>query len=343
MSNDPLASFPAPGGEPPRFEQPAPPRFDEPPQPRSSMPPAPQKTRLWLHFMLFGLTLLSMQYTAMRAGAIPGHTLIGSGAYQAVSLLGILLVHEAGHYIASRLHRVPASPPYFIPLPLVGFGTLGAVITMNDRIRSRKALLDIGAAGPLAGMLVALPVLYIGLRMSTVAPLGKEPYMQEGQSILYWLMKRVALGPIPAGSDVMLHPMAFAGWGGLFLTMLNLLPWGQLDGGHIAFALFGNNQHRFARWFRRGLLVACAYNVVTMLVPALLHRSRQTWIEATGSCIFWLVWYGITGAMKWFAGEDHPPFEPESLGRPRQLVAIACLILFVLLFLPTPMAIYPGQ
>jgi membrane-associated protease RseP (regulator of RpoE activity) len=337
MSHEPLAGFPAPLGTPPTLAQPRP----EPERESSVPPPAPQRSRLWLHLLLFALTLASMQITAMSGGALPGHSAFVTGAYQAVSLLGILLVHEAGHYIASRLHRVPASLPFFVPLPFLGFGTLGAVITMNDRIRSRKALLDIGAAGPIAGMVVALPILYVGLRMSEVTPLGKDGYIQEGQSILYWLMKRVAVGPIPEGSDVMLHPMAFAGWGGLFLTMLNLLPWGQLDGGHIAFALFGKDQHRFARWFRSGLLLAFAYNVVMFLIPALLQRSRQTWVEALGTCSFWLIWYGITGAMKHFAGEDHPPFEPAPLGRPRQLVAIGCLVLFVLLFLPTPMALYP--
>jgi membrane-associated protease RseP (regulator of RpoE activity) len=336
MSHEPLAGFPAPLGTPPALDQPELPR-------ESSIPPEAGKSRIWLHLVLFGLTAASMQFTAMGAGALPGHSVFVTAAYQALSLLGILLVHEAGHYVAARLHRVPASLPFFVPLPFVGFGTLGAVITMRDRIRSRKALLDIGAAGPLAGMVVALPILYIGLRMSEVTPLGKDGYVQEGQSILYWLMKRLAVGHIPDGSDVQLHPMAFAGWGGLFLTMLNLLPWGQLDGGHIAFALFGKDQHRFARWFRSGLLVAFAYNVVVFLIPALLHRSRQTWAEAAGTCSFWLIWYGITGAMKHFAGEDHPPFEPAPLGRSRQLVAIGCLVLFVLLFLPTPMAIYPPQ
>jgi membrane-associated protease RseP (regulator of RpoE activity) len=335
MSHEPLAGFPAPTGSPPTFES-------TPYQRESSIPPEPQRSRWWLHVLLFGLTMASMQLTAMGGAALPGHSAAATAAYQALSLLGILLVHEAGHYIAARLHGVPASLPFFVPLPFVGFGTLGAVITMRDRIRSRKALLDIGAAGPLAGMLVALPILFIGLRMSEVTPLGKDLYIQEGQSILYWLMKRLAVGPIPEGSDVQLHPMAFAGWGGLFLTMLNLLPWGQLDGGHIAFALFGKDQHRFARWFRGGLLVAFAYNVVTFLIPALLHRSRQTWVEAAGTCSFWLIWYGITGAMKHFAGEDHPPFEPAPLDRWRQLVAIGCLVLFVLLFLPTPMAIYPA-
>jgi membrane-associated protease RseP (regulator of RpoE activity) len=335
MANDPLVGFPAPLGAPPRYEQPEPPR-------ESSIPPAPQKTRLWLHVLLFGLTVLSMQLTAMsQNGAEPGHWMVGYAAYQALSLIGILLVHELGHYIAARLHRVPASPPYFLPLPLIGlFGTLGAVITMSGRIRSRKALLDIGAAGPIAGMVVALPVLYFGLRMSELGPRSTGHYIQEGQSILYWLMKRLVFGPIGPDQDVQLHPMALAGWGGLCLTMINLLPWGQLDGGHIAFALFGKRQHLFARWFRRALLLAFAYNLYLFVVPVLLKRSTQTLAEAGGNSLFWLMWYGITGLMAKVSGEDHPPFEPGPLGLSRQLLAVFCLVLFVFLFLPTPLAVY---
>lgn len=328
--------FPAPLGAPPRYQQPEPPRD-------SVSPPQPQKPRIWLHFLLFGLTLASMQVTAMNffGAPAPGYSFIGYAAYQAVSLLGILLVHELGHYVAARLHRVPASPPYFLPLPFVGmFGTLGAVITMSDRIRSRKALLDIGAAGPLAGMVVAIPVLYFGLTLSEVTPRSTTGYMQEGQSILYWLMKRAVFGPIGPDQDVQLHPMALAGWGGFMLTMLNLLPWGQLDGGHIAFALFGKQQHRFARWFRRGLLLVFAYNVVVYVIPALMHRSNQSVGDAVATSANWLIWYGITGAMAHFSGEDHPPFEPEPLDLGRQLVAVLCLVLFVLLFLPTPIAFY---
>jgi membrane-associated protease RseP (regulator of RpoE activity) len=334
MANDPLASFPLPVGVPPSYEQPEPPR-------ESSLPPEPQKSRIWLHFLLFGLTAISMQFTAMEFNPPPsGHSLLGFAAYQSVSLLGILLVHELGHYIAARLHGVPASMPYFLPLPRFSvFGTLGAVIAMRDRIHSRKALLDIGAAGPIAGMLVALPVLCWGLSLSVIIP-RSEHFTQEGQSILYWLLKRLVLGPIPADHDVELHPMAFAGWGGMFLTMVNLLPWGQLDGGHIAFALFGERQHVFARWVRRGLLVACAYNLVTLLLPVLLGRSQQPWYAALSASLFWLVWYGITGAMGHFFGADHPPFEPGELGLGRKLLAVGCLVLFVLLFLPTPFAMY---
>lgn len=336
MANDPTASFPEPLGAPPVYAR----------QPelkaRESLPPEPRKPRIWLHFLLFALTLFSMQVTAMNLYGRPsGHSFIGYSAYQAVSLLAILLVHELGHYIAARLHRVPASPPYFLPLPFLGlFGTLGAVITMNDRIRSRKALLDIGAAGPLAGMVVAIPVLYWGLTLSEVVPRATSNVMQEGQSILYWLLKRAVFGPLGPDQDVQLHPMALAGWGGFMLTMLNLLPWGQLDGGHIAFALFGEQQHRFARWVRRGLLLVFAYNLGVYVLPVLQHRSSQSLGDAIATSVNWLVWYGITGLMARFSGEEHPPFEAARLDFGRQLVAVLCLVLFVLLFLPTPMAFY---
>lgn len=337
MSNDPLAGFPAPLGAPPRYE----PDYEEPRE--SVLPREPRKQRIWLHFLLFGLTLLSMQATSMMLNqpAPARQSLMGWAAYQAIPLLGILLVHELGHYIAARLHRVPASPPYFLPLPFLSmFGTLGAVITMSDRIRSRKALLDIGAAGPLAGMVVAIPVLCIGLSLSHVEPRSVSNFTQEGQSLLYWLLKRLMLGPIPADKDVFLHPMAFAGWGGFFLTMINLLPWGQLDGGHIAYALMGNRQHRVATWIRRGLLVVFAYNLFTLVLPVLLHHSTQTLGAAFGNSAFWLFWYGITGGMAKMTGADHPPYEPGPLGPARTAVAWACLILFALLFMPTPIALY---
>ena len=122
--------------------------------------------------------------------------------------------------------------------------------------------------------------------------------------------------------------------------MINLLPWGQLDGGHIAFALFGPRQHVFARWFRRALLVAFAYNLYVFVVPVLLKRSPLTLAEAGMNSAFWLMWYGITGLMARWSGEEHPPYEPGPLGLGRQLVAGLCLVLFVLLFLPTPLAVY---
>ena len=211
---------------------------------------------------------------------------------------------------------------------------------MSGRIRSRTALLDIGAAGPLAGMLVALPVLAIGLSLSTVGP-NPEHYVQEGQSLLYSLMKRAFVGPIPGGWDVQMHPTAFAGWVGLLITMINLLPWGQLDGGHIAYALFGERQNTLALWIRRSLLLLLTYNLVKFCLPVLLHQSAlDPWIAASNS-IFWLVWFGFTGAIAWLSGSaDHPPFEPGELGPGRRFVAWLSLALFVLLFMPTPYAQY---
>ncbi|MFI5309062.1 MAG: site-2 protease family protein, partial [Polyangiales bacterium] len=171
-----------------------------------------------------------------------------------VPLMAILLAHELGHYIAARIHRVPASLPYFIPFPLPPLGTMGAVILMRDRIAKRNALLDIGAAGPLAGLCVALPVLVYGIAVSPVQPEAHGvTYYMEGRSLLYLFLLHALKGPIPAGQDIMLGPTAFAGWAGLLVTMLNLIPAVQLDGGHVACALLGERYERVSRALRRAL------------------------------------------------------------------------------------------
>jgi membrane-associated protease RseP (regulator of RpoE activity) len=275
-----------------------------------------------LNFALFVLTVVSVFVT--------------KGWRFAVPLLAILLAHEFGHYIAARYHRVPASLPYFIPLPFVGpFGTLGAVIAMPDRIRSRNALLDIGASGPIAGMIVALPVLFWGLAQSPVLPHGTA-YTQEGQSLLYFAAKWLVHGTFPAGHDVLLHPVAEAGWGGLFLTMINLLPFGQLDGGHIAYALFGERQNRAAPWIRLAIVPLFLYVLGTNLVPALRIGGTGVIGLAIGNSLFWLVWYALLGVLARVSGHDHPPCEPGELSPFRRAVAWFCLILFVLLFMPRP-------
>jgi membrane-associated protease RseP (regulator of RpoE activity) len=237
---------------------------------------------------------------------------------------------------------VPASLPYFLPLPLLSpFGTMGAVIAMPRRIKSRNALLDIGAAGPLAGMVIAIPVLAYGLALSEVRPNGAEHFVQEGQSILYWLLKLWVLGPIPAGSDVFLHPTALAGWAGFLVTMINLLPWGQLDGGHIAYALLGPVQHQVARLVRLSLLGLFLYNLAVFLLPVLNHQSKLSIGDAVTNSLFWLIWFGFLGAIAWLSrGEEHPPTEPGTLTPMRQAVAIVSLVLFVILFMPTPWAVY---
>lgn len=272
--------------------------------------------------------------------ALPGALL--QGWTFAVPLLAILLTHEFGHYIAARVHRVDASLPYFIPLPVLSpFGTMGAIISMRGRIRSRDALLDIGASGPLAGLAVAVPVLIFGLRWSEVAPLSEHGDL-EGQCLLYLFLKRVVVGPIPAGYDVFLHPTAFAGWAGLLVTMLNLVAVAQLDGGHIAYALFGPRQDRYARALHASLLLVFAFNVARFVGPALLRRpwSGDDIAGALGNSTFWLFWYVIIAVIKRAGGADHPPTEPGELSPLRKGFAVLSLVTFVLLFMPTPWTAY---
>lgn len=307
----------------------------------ASLPPESVDFDWRKNLLLFSATVL----TVFAAGAMmvnrPGEDFaLWRGWTFAVPLLLILLFHEFGHWIAARLHGVPASLPYFIPLPpqLFIFGTMGAVIMMPGRIRSRNALLDIGAAGPLAGMVIAIPALLIGLSTSELGP-QVSGGIQEGQSLLYWFLKRLVFGPIPPGYDVYLNEVAFAGWAGLFITMLNLLPWGQLDGGHIAYALFGERQNTYALWVRRLLPVLFAYNLIQFVLPVVLGNSNLGYSVAIGNSLFWLLWFFITGGLgRMSGGANHPPFEPGELSRGRKIVAAFSLLLFILLFMPTPMA-----
>ena len=183
--------------------------------------------------------------------------------------MAILLAHEFGPLLrgaASTKCRLRC--PFFIPLPLLSpFGTMGAIIGMSGRIRSRNALLDIGAAGPLAGLVVALPVLLIGLAQSR-SRANAGHCAQEGQSLLYLLLKRVVARADPGRLGRLPEPTAFAGWVGLLVTMLNLMPFGQLDGGHIAYALFGEKQNAIARWLHGGLLL------LFVLQPSALRGRR---------------------------------------------------------------------
>ncbi|HEY3500744.1 MAG TPA: site-2 protease family protein, partial [Polyangiaceae bacterium] len=167
------------------------------PYPEVSPPPTAWR-RVRLNLLLFVLTVASV--------------FLMRGPVFCVALMAILLAHEFGHYFAARYHRVPASLPYFIPLPFIGlFGTAGAVIAMRGTIRSRNALLDIGASGPLAGMVLALPILLVGVALSPVI-VSDGPHLQEGQSLLYMLIKWVVHGSFAPGQDILLHPLAEAGW-----------------------------------------------------------------------------------------------------------------------------------
>jgi membrane-associated protease RseP (regulator of RpoE activity) len=317
----------------------------------SAAPPDDNPLRRWrLHLGLFLATTVSVFLTGALYWAgysgqgrlpedIPSFLEFFAGGWTfAVPLLGILVCHEFGHWFAARHHGVPASLPYFLPLPLLSLiGTLGAVIAMPDRIRSRNALFDIGAAGPIAGMVVTIPTLIVGLQLSQIEPISTAG-VQEGQSLLYAALKWWIVGVIPPGHDVLLHPTAFAGWAGLFLTMINMLPWGQLDGGHIAFALFGERQHFYARIMRYGLLALFAYNVLIFAVPVLRGTSTMTWSLVITNSLTWLVWFVLTGIMGRVFGHDHPPFEPGPLSPARRILAAFTLLCFVLLFMPTPLS-----
>jgi membrane-associated protease RseP (regulator of RpoE activity) len=256
----------------------------------------------------------------------------------ALPLMAILLSHEMGHYIAGKIHRVDISPPYFIPLPVM-LGTMGAVIRMRDRIERRNALLDIGAAGPLAGMVVALPVLAYGIWESPVQPLpdtGDGTTFFEGHNLLYAGLIRLLKGPLPEGHDIFLTPTAFAGWAGLLVTQINLVPVGQLDGGHVAYALFGERQNTYASRIHKllpliGVAVSAAY---VYRGWAAGERGDELLGEALAG-MHWIVWAGILALLARFAGKEHPPTEPEPLTRGRRVLAVGTLILFVLLFMPS--------
>ncbi|HSB73987.1 MAG TPA: site-2 protease family protein [Candidatus Methylomirabilis sp.] len=272
----------------------------------------------WLNLALFVATVLTTLFVgAIMEGAQPlaDPWSLLQGVPFSASLLLILGFHELGHYLAARAYGVQVSLPYFIPLPLPPMGTMGAVIRMRSPIPNRKVLFDIGVAGPLLGMLLAVPVIAIGIMLSPVKPVSGV-VLQEGNSLAYLFLKWLIKGPIPDGSDVMLHPMALAGWLGFFVTALNLMPLSQLDGGHIVYAVLGRG-HRKIVWVFLGVLV-------------LLYLVSR-WEG-------WLVWVGLSVAL----GLKHPPplDDLTPLDPPRRFLALIALGLLVVLLTPRPFAIY---
>lgn len=180
-----------------------------------------------IHIVLFILTVAS--------------TLVVGGPAYSFTIILILLGHEMGHYLMSRSYGVKATLPFFLPFPFSPFGTLGAVIRMESPISSRKALFDTGVAGPFTSLCLSIPAIVIGLRFSEVIPTShlREGTIRLGDPLLFAFIQRLVMGHVPENNDILLHPIGYAGWVGLFVTALNLLPVGQLDGGHIAYAIFG--------------------------------------------------------------------------------------------------------
>jgi membrane-associated protease RseP (regulator of RpoE activity) len=311
-------------------------------------------SRLWLHLLLFALTVITTYsaYSGSFGGTEDLERLRLESLAFSLSLMAILGSHEMGHYVLARLHKVDTSLPYFIPLPYVGVGTLGAVIRIRGRIPHRNALVDIGAAGPLAGLVVALPILYWGLCHSRVvdSPMVQAAFPGEnslwvllrelftwamaklthatpspeqaftgqmqlifGDSLLMQALTRLAVGPLPEGKDVLVHPVVIAAWFGLLVTLLNLLPVGQLDGGHLAFAVFGPR----ARWVGKGVALV------------LLGLT----VFATAS---WGVWLVVTSTL---VGFGHPEVvEPEApLSRGRKWICALCLVALIGCAMPIPL------
>jgi membrane-associated protease RseP (regulator of RpoE activity) len=281
-----------------------------------------QPARPVLALTLFALTVVSTflagafffvgseTFDAYRALPFPGWLV--SGAPFAVTLLAILGVHEFGHYFTARYYGVAVSLPYFIPAPML-FGTFGAIIRMRSPARDRNALFDIAAAGPLAGLVVAIPALVLGLSWSQVVPATGEPSLGGfGYSLFTRLFVYLEFGPLD-GMAVMTHPMADAAWVGCFVTALNLFPVGQLDGGRIAYALSAR-RHR-------------ALGVTTWVVLVAMGAL-------TGS-VNWFVWAALLFLL---VGFDHsPPLDDLTpLTRGRRLLGVACLVLVVLLIPPIP-------
>jgi membrane-associated protease RseP (regulator of RpoE activity) len=289
----------------------------------------PQRWKL--NLVLFIATVLSVLATGalsevMARGVAPetllrDPRLLQFGIPFTATLLGILFTHEMGHYIVSRLRGAPASLPYFIPIPpliipglgvLTVTGTLGAVIVQREPFENRRTLLEVAVAGPLAGLVVAIPLLLYGLATSTITPL-QPGYTLEGNSIFYGLAKYLVFRQwLPGGGvDVQLNSVAWGAWIGLLVTMINLLPAGQLDGGHIAYALLGAR----AEWLAYGMMLLCLG----------LGISGAT---------SWLVWVLLIGLM----GPRHPPLFNEVVQlRPVHVVlGVLGLIAFILLFIPYP-------
>ncbi len=274
---------------------------------------AKPRAKITIHIILFLLTLLTTLIAgALQEGVNPLDTpaQIYKGFPFSFALMAILLAHELGHYWIARRHGMNVTLPYFIPAPSF-IGTFGAFIKMRSPARDRRVLLDVGAAGPLVGVAFAIPLLILGLKLSEVRVIQEQMGTRLGSSILLHLTSWILFGPLPEGTDIIIHPVGFAGWIGLLVTSLNLIPVGQLDGGHIAYALLGEKQ-----------------NIISKIVFAgLLALGIFGWPG-------WLLW----ALLLFLMGFRHPPpldgWVP--LDRRRKMIGWLAVVVFSLTFIPIP-------
>jgi membrane-associated protease RseP (regulator of RpoE activity) len=306
-------------------------------------PPLPPRDRVWLHVALLLATvfmttvvggcqylsfehdfipqppILPDQITAYFIGQLTDPIFYLRGLWYSLTVLAILGCHEMGHYLACMYYRVDASLPYFLPAPLPLTGTLGAFIRIRQRIPSKIALFDIGIAGPIAGFVIAVPALFVGLALSRVVrmpeDLDPETLLSLGEPLLFRGAAWLVFGDVPDGYSINMHPMAFAAWFGLLATALNLFPIGQLDGGHVAYAIMG----------RRSAVLS-----VAMVCAAV----GLTWVSLS-----WVVWTILMVVMLAITGPHHPPTLDDDIrmDRPRLILAMIAVVMLIVCFTPAPL------
>lgn len=251
-----------------------------------------------------------------------GSTYLAGGWQYSLAVMSILVFHEFGHYLQCRRYGVPSTLPYFIPMPLTPIGTMGAVIVQQSGVANRRQMFDIAISGPLAGLVVAIPALLWGLNFSSVERIPfNQPYFRFGEPLLIQWIIQWKFGAIPAGYDTSLHPVAFAGWVGIFITALNLIPIGQLDGGHILYCLLGRPARKVSLWLWRGAIGLILFS---------------SW-RGTGDLTGWLVMLALLG----FMGVEHPPTSDDEmpLGLGRTILGWVTLPFIVIGFTPNPISI----
>jgi len=300
------------------------------PTPFAVWQPTPKfRDRVWLHVLLLTLTAASttlvgaghyasflVDFSGVRGLPMPFAALLVRGLWYSATILAILGCHELGHYFACRYYDVDASLPFFIPVPFLLTGTMGAFIRIREPIPSKRMLFDIGIAGPIAGFVVAVPALFIGLSMSHVVrlPADASNLLELGEPMLFKFASWLLWGSQPDGYSLNMHPMAFAAWFGMLATALNLFPIGQLDGGHVSYAVLGPRS---------------TYVTIVMIgvVISLAYFSSS-----------WIVWTILLLAMLVMFGPKHPRVFDEDvpLDRTRVLLALIGVAIFVVCFTPAP-------
>jgi membrane-associated protease RseP (regulator of RpoE activity) len=297
--------------------------------------PGPGKREWVVSIALLILTLLSTSFAGLSSlfdadfiaafqALAANPRLIILGLPFSIPLVWILLAHELGHFLACRHYGMRCTPPYFMPVPISPIGTFGAFIKIKSQFRNKRALFDIGIAGPLAGFAFVLPALVIGIHLSQLVPKGKllAGHLSFGEPLIFRLLGSVILGYEPGRQDMIAHPMAMAAWVGLLATSLNLLPIWQLDGGHIAYAIFG-------RTVQKKLSIAALIGLVLI--------SFTAW-PPSYTLLFFAALILIVGArMRFF----HPATlaEEEKIGVGRLLLGLLALLILILSFTPVPITI----